>query len=101
MDKNTKENDEDDMFEVNMDNVQGSIEVDSDSDDEIKPANLSDEFEEIGFVMPEDDQPQLVDHDLPKNNQEIMENVKNLVGMLEGDSEEKKEDLVEKLLDEN
>lgn len=96
-----KENDEDDMFEVNMDNVQGSIEVDSDSDDEIKPANLSDEFEEIGFVMPEDDQPQLVDHDLPKNNQEIMENVKNLVGMLEGDSEEKKEDLVEKLLDEN
>ena len=101
MDKNTKENDEDDMFEVNMDNVQGSIEVDSDSDDEIKPANLSDEFEEIGFVMPEDDQPQLVDHDLPKNNQEIMENVKNLVGMLGGDSEEKKENLVEKLLDEN
>ena len=30
-----------------------------------------------------------------------MENVKNLVDMLEGDSEEKKEDLVEKLLDEN
>jgi len=35
-----------------MDNVQGSIEIDSDSDDEIKPANLSDEFEDIAFVMP-------------------------------------------------
>ena len=38
-------------IEVNMNNVQGSIEHDS-SDEEIRPANLSDEFEEVGMVIP-------------------------------------------------
>lgn len=39
-----------------MDNVQGSIEMDSNSDEEIKPANLSDEFEEITMVVPTDEE---------------------------------------------
>ncbi len=34
-----------------MNNVQGSIEHDS-SDEEIFPVNLSDEFEEVGMVIP-------------------------------------------------
>ena len=38
-----------------MNNVQGSIEQDSSSDEEIRPANLSDEFEEVGMVIPIDD----------------------------------------------
>lgn len=92
-----------------MDNVQGSIEVDSDSDDEIKPANLSDEFEDIAFVMPTqevaENEGETPGSDDAPNNMEIMENVKSLVGMLEGKDknqiEETKENLVEKLLDEN
>ena len=92
-----------------MDNVQGSIEIDSDSDDEIKPANLSDEFEDIAFVMPTqevaDNEGETPGNDGAPNNMEIMENVKSLVGMLEGNdenqNEETKENLVEKLLDEN
>jgi hypothetical protein len=38
-----------------MENVEGSIEIDSD-EDEIKPTNLSDEFEEVAFVMPPEDE---------------------------------------------
>jgi len=38
-----------------MANVQGSIEQDS-SDEEIRPANLSDEFEEVGMVIPVDEE---------------------------------------------
>ena len=51
---NDVNSDEDDDFKVVMNNVQGSIEQDS-SDEEIRPANLSDEFEEVGMVIPIDD----------------------------------------------
>ena len=74
---------DDDDFEVNMNNVQGSIEMDS-SDDETTPANLSDEFEEVGMVIPMTDGD---DDDFdkafkPEVNGEIMENIANMVDML-------------------
>ena len=47
--------DDEDDFKVVMANVQGSIEHDS-SDEEIRPANLSDEFEEVGMVIPVDEE---------------------------------------------
>ena len=62
-----------------MDNVQGSIEHDSD-EEIIRPDNLSDEFEEIAMVIPtmEDDQ----DYEEIKKDPEIMENISNMVDML-------------------
>lgn len=76
-----------------MDNVQGSIEMDSDSDEEIRPANLSDEFEEIAFVMPPEDEEEKVVEDAGQSNdnKEIMENVQNLVGMLDGEEPKDKQ----------
>lgn len=71
-----------------MENVQGSIEVGSDSDEEIKPANLSDEFEQIAMVVPPDDEEAGAEA-------AIMDNVANLVDMLEEPSK-KEENLVAK-----
>ena len=39
-----------------MDHVQASLEVGSDSDEEISPANLSDEFEQIAMVVPAEEE---------------------------------------------
>lgn len=67
-----------------MNNVPGSIEQDS-SDEEIKPANLSDEFLEVGMVIPMHDDDENEDFDkVDKQDQNagIMENIANMVDML-------------------
>jgi len=64
-----------------MNNVQGSIEQDS-SDEEIKPTNLSDEFEEVGMVIPIHDDDQNDEEFNKVNKPDIMENIANMVDML-------------------
>ena len=68
-----------------MNNVQGSIEQDS-SDEEIKPANLSDEFLEVGMVIPcddeNDDNEEFDRVDKQDQNAGIMENIASMVDML-------------------
>jgi len=80
-----------------MNNVQGSIEQDS-SDEEIKPANLSDEFLEVGMVIPcddDNDDNEEFDKAEKQDNAGIMENIASMVDMLNNPT--KHDDMMEKL----
>jgi len=83
-----------------MNNVQGSIEQDS-SDEEIKPANLSDEFLEVGMVIPcddeNDDNEEFDKVDKQDQNAGIMENIASMVDMLNTKPDQKYDAMMKKL----
>jgi hypothetical protein len=82
-----------------MNNVQGSIEQDS-SDEEIRPANLSDEFEEVGMVIPIHDDDDQNDEEFDKVEKAgIMDNIANMVDMLNNKNTDEKYEQMMKNLD--
>ncbi len=90
--------DEDEDFKVVMNDVQGSIEQDS-SDEEVRPANLSEEFEEVGMVIPIDDDADQNDEEFDKVEKAgIMDNIANMVDMLNNkNTDQKYEQMMTKL----